>query len=60
MGHPNCAVLEERTLSAGNKLPEGLLEDVKAAVKEVEENMGKKYGDAVDPLLFSVRSGAAV
>jgi hypothetical protein len=27
---------------------------------EVEQNMGKKYGDPSDPLLFSVRSGAAV
>jgi len=28
-------------------------------MKEVEDNMGKKYGDQQDPLLFSVRSGAA-
>jgi len=31
---------------------------VKAAVGQVEKELGKKFGDSKDPLLFSVRSGA--
>src|SRR5436190_14270619 len=38
--------------------PEGLWDQVQAALKDVEGNMGKKFGDPKDPLLFSVRSGA--
>ena len=40
------------------KLPDGLWEDVIAALADVEKDMGKKLGDASDPLLVSVRSGA--
>src|SRR5947207_1787225 len=39
-------------------LPEGLWEQVLAAVKSVEENLDRKFGDPKNPLLFSVRSGA--
>jgi len=42
----------------GNKMPEGLMEDVKTALKEVEKQTEKKFGDASNPLLLSVRSGA--
>jgi pyruvate,orthophosphate dikinase len=35
-------------------------EQIKAAVSQVEEQMGKKFGDASAPLLVSVRSGARV
>lgn len=45
---------------AGGKLPEGVWEDILAAVKEVEAAYGAKFADPADPLLFSVRSGAAV
>lgn len=38
--------------------PEGLKNQVKEALKKVEDVMGKKFGDKDDPLLFSVRSGA--
>lgn len=41
-----------------NQLPEGLMDDVWAAMKETEKIMGMKYGDANDPLLMSCRSGA--
>ncbi|CAD7701750.1 unnamed protein product [Ostreobium quekettii] len=41
-------------------LPEGCWEDTLAALKVVEEEMGQKFGDAANPLLLSVRSGAAV
>ncbi len=44
--------------SAGETLPEGLWEDVKAAVAQVEAESGKGLGDAENPLLLSVRSGA--
>ena len=40
------------------KLPDGLWEDVIAALADVEKDMGKKLGDSNNPLLVSVRSGA--
>ena len=43
---------------AGEKLPDGLWDDVLAAVKDVEHEAGKGFGDASNPLLVSVRSGA--
>ena len=42
------------------KLPKGLMDDVKAKLKVVEEKAGKKLGDPKNPLLVSVRSGAAL
>ena len=47
-------------INAGNKMPEGLMDEVKAALKEVEAQKGQKFGDAENPLLVSVRSGARV
>ncbi|MDQ3492335.1 MAG: pyruvate, phosphate dikinase, partial [Chloroflexota bacterium] len=44
--------------AAGEKLPDGLWEDILAAVKAVEQETGKGFGKAADPLLVSVRSGA--
>jgi pyruvate,orthophosphate dikinase len=46
-------------LSAGD-LPEGLEEEVAEHVARLEEKTGKRFGDPDDPLLVSVRSGAAV
>src|SRR5437773_1863707 len=43
---------------AGERLPEGLWDDVLEAVKEVEQETGKGFGDPPNPLLVSVRSGA--
>jgi len=43
----------------GKKLPKGLEEEVRAAVAKLEKVTGKKFGDPNDPLLVSVRSGAA-
>src|SRR5947209_4700563 len=40
------------------KLPDGLMEQVQAALADVERGMGKKLGDPANPLLLSVRSGA--
>ncbi len=42
----------------GQQLPEGLWDDVLEAVKEVERLTDKGFGNAKDPLLVSVRSGA--
>ena len=45
---------------ANNKqFPEGMWEQVTTALHEIEKKVGKKFGDAKNPLLVSVRSGAA-
>ena len=43
----------------GKKLPAGLMDQVQKAVKTLEKENGKKFGSNTDPLLVSVRSGAA-
>ena len=40
------------------QLPEGLMDEVAEGIKNMEEIMGMKYGDAENPLLVSCRSGA--
>jgi pyruvate,orthophosphate dikinase len=45
---------------AGKKLPTGLMDQVHQAVSMLESELGKKFGDDANPLLVSVRSGAAV
>ncbi|MCX8023802.1 MAG: pyruvate, phosphate dikinase [Thermanaerothrix sp.] len=45
-------------LKAGGKFPEGLWEQMMAALAEVEKLTGKKFGSAENPLLVSCRSGA--
>ncbi|MGI6514290.1 MAG: pyruvate, phosphate dikinase [Syntrophomonadaceae bacterium] len=45
---------------SGNQLPAGLMDEVRAALKKIEEKTGKKFGDRDNPLLVSVRSGAAI
>jgi pyruvate,orthophosphate dikinase len=42
-----------------NAFPDGLLDEVAASLVALEEKMGKTLGDGTDPLLVSVRSGAA-
>jgi len=42
------------------KYPEGLKEKILFNLKRLEEKMNKKFGDFENPLLISVRSGAAV
>ena len=44
--------------NAGNTWPEGALDTIQAYREDLEARMGKKIGDAADPLLVSVRSGA--
>ncbi|WP_435200808.1 pyruvate, phosphate dikinase [Qipengyuania sp. 902] len=47
-------------LAGGSDFSTKLREDVAEALKHVERTVGKSFGDAADPLLVSVRSGAAV
>jgi pyruvate,orthophosphate dikinase len=43
---------------AGKQLPEGLMDEVKTALADVEKAQDKKLGDPKNPLLLSVRSGS--
>ncbi len=45
---------------AGNKLPRLLEQEYRVALDLVEKQMGARFGDPENPLLFSVRSGAPV
>ena len=45
---------------SGKKLPDSIIEEIKAAVKAVEAKTGKNFGGDHNPLLVSVRSGARV
>ncbi|UCC62263.1 MAG: hypothetical protein JSV36_16010, partial [Anaerolineae bacterium] len=44
----------------GKQFPEGMWDQVLAAMKEVEKQTGKTFGDPSNPLLVSCRSGARV
>src|SRR3954462_14631380 len=44
----------------GRHLPDGLDEEIAEHVATLEQKTGKRFGDPNDPLLVSVRSGAAV
>ncbi|MEL7237396.1 MAG: pyruvate, phosphate dikinase [Planctomycetota bacterium] len=44
----------------GGKMPAGLMDEVAKGIKKIEKATGKKFGDTKNPLLLSVRSGAAV
>lgn len=44
--------------SADNAWPEGALDEIEQYRLDLERRIGKKIGDAEDPLLVSVRSGA--
>src|SRR5881275_1041631 len=45
---------------AGKKLPPGLWDQVERGLATIEKATKKKLGDPTDPLLVSVRSGAAM
>src|SRR5690554_2829439 len=51
-----CAYYHEH----GGKWPEGLEEQVREGVRHIEQLMGARFGDPENPLLVSVRSGAAI
>jgi pyruvate, orthophosphate dikinase len=46
--------------AAGEELPEGLPAEIDEHIDALERKSGKRFGDPQDPLLVSVRSGAAV
>src|SRR5207245_7519846 len=43
---------------AGGQFPAGLWEQTLAALQQIEQKSGRTLGDAANPLLVSVRSGA--
>ena len=46
---------------SGKQLPEGLADEIEEATsRRLEERTGKRFGDPHEPLLVSVRSGAAI
>ncbi|HYE41932.1 MAG TPA: PEP/pyruvate-binding domain-containing protein, partial [Caulobacteraceae bacterium] len=47
-----------RYYADGNTYPAGLEDEVRAGLAKVEQITGKRFGDAANPLLVSVRSGA--
>jgi pyruvate, orthophosphate dikinase len=47
-------------MANGQRLPDGLSEEIERHLDALEQKAGKRFGDAEDPLLVSVRSGAAV
>jgi pyruvate,orthophosphate dikinase len=49
-----------RYLQEGGDFGEALRGDVAKALEHIEAAVGKRFGDAADPLLVSVRSGARV
>ena len=46
--------------TSGNRMPAGCMDEVRQHVKLLEKTTGKVFGSKTDPLLVSVRSGAAV
>src|SRR5437660_7286374 len=47
-------------MAEGKRLPAGLEDEIREHISRLEEKTGKRFGDDSDPLLVSVRSGAAV
>src|SRR3954451_20124643 len=47
-------------MTSGKAPPAGLEEEIERHLAALEQKTGKRFGDTKDPLLVSVRSGAAV
>ncbi|HZT46122.1 MAG TPA: pyruvate, phosphate dikinase [Gaiellaceae bacterium] len=47
-------------MRGGGVLPDGLADEIERHVAALERKTGKRFGDQHDPLLVSVRSGAAI
>ena len=47
-------------MANGQQLPDGLPEEIEQHIDALEQRTGKRFGDPENPLLVSVRSGAAV
>jgi pyruvate,orthophosphate dikinase len=50
----------EMYYKSNRKYPDGLDQEVESTLQKLEKLMGKKLGDPKNPLLVSVRSGAAI
>ncbi len=50
----------EKYYEAGRRLPDGLMDETRKFIMRLESLTGKKFGHYQNPLLVSVRSGAAV
>jgi pyruvate,orthophosphate dikinase len=53
-----CQACMEYYNATPSGFPQGLAEEIAQHVAALEEKMGKRLGDATDPLLVSVRSGS--
>ncbi len=51
-----CLAFQEQD----NRMPSGMIDEVKAAMQELQKKAGQRFADPDDPLLVSVRSGAVV
>ena len=49
-----------RAFLDSERMPDGLWDEIRAGLDEIERQMGRTFGDGANPLLVSVRSGAAV
>jgi pyruvate, orthophosphate dikinase len=47
-------------MASGKQLPDGLEQEIDAHLHGLEQRAGKRFGDPDNPLLVSVRSGAAI
>src|SRR5947209_14547397 len=59
---PGFVISTEACLAFLNQraLPPGLINDVQRYIRQIEKATGKNFGDPVNPLLVSVRSGSAL
>jgi len=59
---PGFTVTTEACLAylEANRLPEGLMDDIRRHMAALEKKTGKGFGSAANPLLVSVRSGSAL
>lgn len=58
---PGFTISTEACLAyLSNGWPDGLEDDIRAQLGHIEEAIGRKFGSPRDPLLVSVRSGAAI
>ncbi|MGO4495172.1 pyruvate, phosphate dikinase [Paenibacillus sp. 2RAB27] len=58
---PGFTITTEACLTffkVGNRISDGLLKQISAALQELEKQKGQLFGDATNPLLVSVRSGS--
>ena len=49
-----------RFYSSGESMPDGLMDQVRGEIDRLEKKTGKEFGNPDNPLLVSVRSGAAL